>query len=73
MSGTSLDGLDIVYAQFDSSNYSTFNILYSETISYSDTWKEKLQNAITFSKNALSDLDIEYGKYLGKEVASFIF
>ena len=46
MSGTSLDGLDIVYVKFDKKNLSDFEILLTETVPYSNFWKEKLQNGI---------------------------
>ena len=39
MSGTSLDGLDLVYVAFDKKSYKTFKILHSETIPYSKKWK----------------------------------
>lgn len=72
MSGTSLDGIDLVYTKFDTSNYKNFEILYSETISYSEKWKSDLQNAISFSSEELSELDIFYGKLLGNEINNFI-
>lgn len=72
MSGTSLDGIDIVYVQFDANNYKDFKISASNTVSYSKQWKHDLQNAITFSSEALTRLDISYGKLLGNEVNNFI-
>ncbi|TVZ55524.1 anhydro-N-acetylmuramic acid kinase [Lutibacter sp. Hel_I_33_5] len=71
MSGTSLDGLDIVYAYFDESDYKNFKIIFSETISYSNDWKENLQKAINFSTDELYQLDIDYGQYLGEKVNEF--
>ena len=65
MSGTSLDGIDLVYVQFDKSNYANFKIIASDTISYSKKWKDDLQNAITFSEDDLQQLDTNYGKFLG--------
>ncbi len=72
MSGTSLDGLDIVYVEFDVENYENFKILYSETTSYTNKWKGKLASAIGFSKNELQQIDIEYGHLLAVRVADFI-
>ena len=72
MSGTSLDGVDVAYVKFHENNYSDFEILFADTISYSKEWKQLLQNAIRFSKKELEDLDITYGKYLGKIVNNFI-
>lgn len=72
MSGTSLDGIDLVYVKFDANNYKHFKILASTTVSYSKQWKHDLQNAITFSSDKLTLLDISYGKLLGNEINNFI-
>lgn len=72
MSGTSLDGLDIVYVHFDLSSGYKFQILAEETIKYSQDWKERLQNAITLSESEIDDLDTEYGQFLGSQVNVFI-
>ena len=72
MSGTSLDGIDFVYVQFDKKNYTDFTILASKTVAYSKDWKQKLQNAILFSDEELGVLDINYGVLLGKETNQFI-
>ena len=71
MSGTSLDGLDIVYVKFESgSNF--FDIINCYTAEYGFEWKEKLQQAISLPKGELKILDIEFGKYLGIKVNEFI-
>ena len=72
MSGTSLDGIDFVYVKFDTNNYANFEILEATTISYSTEWKSKLQNAISFSTNALQQLDVDYGTLLGEKTTDFI-
>ena len=72
MSGTSLDGVDIVYVSFDRRNGYEFDIIYSDTISYSDTWKQQLKNAFLQPIDQLNSLDIEYGKYLGNLTNVFI-
>lgn len=71
MSGTSLDGLDLVYVEFKE-NYKKFTILNCKTVAYSNEWRDKLQNAISFSKENLNHLDLDYGKYLGSQVNQFI-
>ncbi len=70
MSGTSLDGVDLVYVSFDA-NYS-FQIIYAETFPYSDSWKSNLQNAFTQSESEIKQLNIDYGMYLGHLINSFI-
>ncbi|WP_369808665.1 anhydro-N-acetylmuramic acid kinase [Tenacibaculum finnmarkense] len=72
MSGTSLDGIDLVFVKFDKKNYKDFKILAAETIAYSNAWKGKLQTAISFSKDDLIRLDIEYAVLLSEEINQFI-
>jgi anhydro-N-acetylmuramic acid kinase len=38
MSGTSLDGLDIVYVDFDDNDPENYQIIAAETVSYSAEW-----------------------------------
>lgn len=71
MSGTSLDGIDLVYTKFDVNNNTDFTILEAETIRYSKEWKETLQNAITFSTEELNILDVSYGELLVTEINTF--
>lgn len=72
MSGTSLDGIDLVYIKMNSEVYKDFEILNAETISYSKEWLLKLQEAISYSKKDLLILDIEYGQFLGSVLVRFI-
>lgn len=72
MSGTSLDGLDLVYVQFDIESNYQFKILYAKTLSYSDYWKEKLQFSINYDDKYLKELDSEYGSFLGEKTKEFI-
>jgi anhydro-N-acetylmuramic acid kinase len=72
MSGTSLDGIDLVYVQFDETNYQNFQILEAETIAYSNKWKETLQQAIHFSNEKLKKLNTQYGVLLADEILKFI-
>ena len=50
MSGTSLDGVDLVYAKINRDNGYTFNILKKISIVYSDLWKKTLQNAFNYTE-----------------------
>lgn len=72
MSGTSLDGLDICFVQFEKQDQWSFQILKAETIPYPKNWVDKLQNSIDLSAEELLELNAEYGFYLGKSVLSFI-
>lgn len=73
MSGTSLDGLDICYVQFEKKDSKwKFKIINAETIPYSDAWENKLRNAIHLSAEELLELHSEYGFFLGQTVKNFI-
>jgi len=72
MSGTSLDGVDLVYAKIIKNIDYSFEILEKSTVNYSDSWKKTLQDAFNYSEVKLKDLDIEYGQFLGKLVHGFI-
>jgi anhydro-N-acetylmuramic acid kinase len=73
MSGTSLDGLDIAYIQFwHQNNHWNYKIKEAITLKYSEIWKNKLVNAPNLTGEKLTQLDIEYGHYLGKSTSNFI-
>ncbi|WP_405565473.1 anhydro-N-acetylmuramic acid kinase [Polaribacter sp. Asnod6-C07] len=72
MSGTSLDGVDLVYVKFDKNDYKNFVILNSETVSYPKEWKQRLQFAIDLSDKEIQELDNNYGKLLGGIINGFI-
>lgn len=72
MSGTSLDGVDLVYVRFDELN--DFKIMESETIPYSDYWISQLKNIASIPKGnqQLLTLDVELGVYFANLIGSFI-
>lgn len=72
MSGTSLDGVDLVYVCFDKKVYQNFKILCSETVNYSPKWKQVLQNAIHLEKKELDNLNTTYGTLLGDMILQFM-
>ena len=73
MSGTSLDGVDIIYTQISRlDNMYKFEIINAETIPYSKEWEDRLRNAFFASTIAIEKLNIEYGIYLGDCVNQFI-
>ncbi len=72
MSGTSLDGIDLVYATFLKAEGWTFKILESETIAYTPEWKERLRTLVHQSPAALSALDDAYTAYLAKVIKTFM-
>jgi len=74
MSGTSLDGLDIADVEFiQSENGSwSFELIHSETIDYSNEFKEILSTAHLLKGEDLGLLSVDLGIYYGQEVLSFI-
>ncbi len=73
MSGSSLDGLDMVFASFQQqAGKWSYEILQAECNAYSDEWVEKLRNAIHLSAKEYLLLHSEYGDYTGRQVNTFI-
>lgn len=73
MSGSSLDGLDIVFAEIEETrgNWS-FKIINSECSEYDHEWKSKLQNAIHLNAKEYVLLHTSYGRYTGEKINEFI-
>ncbi len=73
MSGTSLDGLDIVYCKFwkNKKNTLEFQIISAHTYPYPTSLKDQLQSAYS-QPNSVEELHKTYGKYLGEKVNTFI-
>ncbi len=72
MSGTSLDGLDLVATEFwQIEEKWQFKIEAAETLEYSNEWKTRLKNAPELSGVELIQLHTEYGRFLGYETKRF--
>lgn len=72
MSGTSLDGIDLAFIQFNRIGHWSFTIEASSTIPYSQSWKESLTTAIAQGPEELQQLDERYTEYLAKVISKFI-
>ena len=72
MSGTSIDGLDLVYVHFEKKEKWNYKILNSITYKYSKEWFEKLKMSVNLSKMDLAKLDQEYTLLLSKQILRFI-
>ena len=73
MSGTSLDGLDLVAVEFwQTGEKWQFKIEAGETLEYSAEWKNRLKNAPELSGEELIQLHTQYGRFLGIETKRFI-
>lgn len=73
MSGTSLDGIDLSHIKFHLNDSKwTFEILESETISYSQSWINQLKSAVDYSETELEKLNAAYTKLLATLISTFI-
>ncbi len=73
MSGSSLDGLDIVFAEFqETSGLWAFEIKASACYSYDKVWEQKLRDCIYLSAKEYQLLHTAYGELTGQMVNRFI-
>lgn len=73
MSGSSLDGLDIVFTEIhENGGKWSYEIVHADCYVYPEEWIYKLKNAISLSALDYQLLHTEYGHYLGQEVNRFI-
>jgi anhydro-N-acetylmuramic acid kinase len=73
MSGSSLDGLDIVYTEFEETgNNWSYEIKAAACAEYSNKWTNKLKAATNLNAYDYLLLDSAYGKYVAEKVNSFI-
>lgn len=73
MSGTSLDGLDLVFARLtESAGAWEYQILASGCVDYDPKMRQRLQAAIELDVAGLLAFHTEYGGWLGEQAASFL-
>jgi anhydro-N-acetylmuramic acid kinase len=73
MSGTSLDGMDLILSRFHKSKHDWhYQILKAATYEYSLEWKMKLNDAALLDAGSFLMLHQEYGSYIGEKVNSFL-
>ncbi|MEI6679074.1 MAG: anhydro-N-acetylmuramic acid kinase [Mariniphaga sp.] len=73
MSGTSLDGIDIALCRFSTTKAGwNYEIIAAQTVSYPNSWTEKLKNAPYLNAEAFLLLHNEYGRYSGELVSEFL-
>ena len=73
MSGTSLDGVDLVYVKISQrENVYSYKLLAVDAVSYCPDWLAKLKAAFYYKDEALKAIDIEYGELLATIITDFI-
>jgi len=72
MSGTSLDGVDLVCVTFSFDIVWSFKIHNTETISYEKYWYDILERLVDFYFEELKNIDEDYTSYLGSLIKNFI-
>jgi anhydro-N-acetylmuramic acid kinase len=73
MSGSSLDGLDIVHVQLEEVRGQwSFTILHADCVPYSEKWASELHHATDINVADFLKLHTRYGKYIGDKVNEFI-
>lgn len=73
MSGSSLDGLDIVFAEFQENGGKwAYEITETGCYPYTTEWMNRLKNATSLNAFDYQLLHTEYGHYLGQQINKFI-
>ena len=73
MSGSSLDGLDIAFVEFEETRGEwKYEIKAADCIAYDKIWTEKLQSAKSLNAFDYLHLHSAYGKYIGEQVNAFV-
>jgi anhydro-N-acetylmuramic acid kinase len=73
MSGSSLDGLDIAFAEFhEQAGKWSYEILQADCYPYNKEWMNRLKNAVELPALDYQLLHTDYGHYIGKEINRFI-
>jgi anhydro-N-acetylmuramic acid kinase len=72
MSGTSLDGLDVVWSKLSFNKTWFYEIIDGKTYEYSESWKSELKNAHKLQARDLVFLDKKLGNYIGEKINDFL-
>ncbi len=67
MSGTSLDGLDVVWSKLSFNKTWFYEIIHGKTYEYSTKWKSELENAHKLRARDLVFLDKKLGNYIWRK------
>tara|TARA_B100001287_G_C22686468_1_gene534018 strand:- start:4301 stop:5350 length:1050 start_codon:yes stop_codon:yes gene_type:complete len=71
MSGTSLDGLDLVICDFIKQENWRYKLLKAKTIKYNRYWTQTLENLHKKNKKEIKKIDMSYAIFLANEIKFF--
>jgi len=73
MSGTSLDGMDLVLSHFRKGTRQWhYNMIRASTMEYDRHWKQRLEQVARLDAESFMMLHHEYGQYIGECIAAFL-
>ncbi|WP_228852403.1 anhydro-N-acetylmuramic acid kinase [Aegicerativicinus sediminis] len=72
MSGTSLDGVDLAFIEFQKNANWAFKILCTETVHYDGYWTTKLNSLVNLDDDSLKEIDQLYTSYLSEVISNFM-
>lgn len=73
MSGTSLDGIDLVHVHLFRRGCSwSYDIISAQTVAYPESWKARLEKAVSLDSEDLEELDRDYTDFLAGRILDFI-
>ena len=72
MSGTSIDGLDLVYVKFFFEESWKFKIISTKTYEYDNEWQVILKSIVKNNIESVKQIDKGYTKLLSKYIIQFI-
>ena len=72
MSGTSIDGVDLVYANFFYEESWKFKIINSKTYEYDNEWQAILKSIIKNNIEIVKQIDQNYTRLLSEYILQFI-
>lgn len=72
MSGSSLDGLDLVLSKFEKGDNWSFKVLKATTYPFPEEWRLKLISLPSKSSIEINKADIEFGQFIGEKMNEFL-
>ncbi|GHA40588.1 anhydro-N-acetylmuramic acid kinase [Salinimicrobium marinum] len=72
MSGTSLDGIDLAFIQFEFRDSWEYQIITADTLAYPAEWQKRLSEAISYNDQQLHELDEQYTQFLAETISGFL-